>query len=266
MIPKIIHYCWFGKGLMPKSQKDCIKRWKKLMPDYQFMRWDESTFDVQKYEASRNAYEVKKYSMVSNVCRYNVLAQYGGIYLDTDVDVFKSYDDLLQYDFFSAIEYYPNEFKNEHIAEQFLNEDGSTKDASKDIPHLEILTSTIGCVPNQKMITDIRDYYNNLHLDVEKMRNYPLYVKNDRLVARYLTHYGFRYKDETQYIKDNMVVFGTGVFGYAFSPKATCVYSYHHNAASWSDSQSKHHMQELKWDKVGLLWLLKFLKKIKHAI
>ena len=50
MIPKIIHYCWFGKGVMPKSQRDCIKGWKKLMPDYQIMRWDESNFDYNQYE------------------------------------------------------------------------------------------------------------------------------------------------------------------------------------------------------------------------
>ena len=65
MIPKIIHYCWFGKGLMPKSQQDCIKGWKKLMPDYKIMRWDEETFDYNRYSASKHAYNVKRYVLVS---------------------------------------------------------------------------------------------------------------------------------------------------------------------------------------------------------
>ena len=56
MIPKIIHYCWFGKGLMPKSQRDCIKNWKKLMPDYQIMRWDESNFDYNQYKLQSMPY------------------------------------------------------------------------------------------------------------------------------------------------------------------------------------------------------------------
>lgn len=100
MIPKIIHYCWFGKGLMPKSQQDCIKSWKKMLPDYKIMRWDESTFDYNTYSASRYAYQVKKYALVSDVCRYNVLHEYGGIYLDTDVEVFQKFDQYLNATFF----------------------------------------------------------------------------------------------------------------------------------------------------------------------
>ena len=92
MIPKIIHYCWFGKGLMPKSQRDCIKGWKRLMPDYQIIRWDESNFDLDSFPLAKYACEVKKYALASDVCRYNVLSEHGGIYLDTDVEVFQRFD------------------------------------------------------------------------------------------------------------------------------------------------------------------------------
>jgi hypothetical protein len=95
MIPKIIHYCWFGKGLMPQSQKKCIEGWKKLMPDYQFMLWDESTFNVNICDFTVAAYKKKKYAYVADVARLYALSEYGGIYLDTDVEVFKSFDDLL---------------------------------------------------------------------------------------------------------------------------------------------------------------------------
>ena len=106
MIPKIIHYCWFGKGLMTQSQKKCIEGWKKLMPDYAIMRWDESSFDLERFPLAKYACEVKKYALASDVCRYNVLSKYGGIYLDTDVDVFERFDKLLDCNFFTAIELY----------------------------------------------------------------------------------------------------------------------------------------------------------------
>ena len=270
MIPKIIHYCWFGKGLMPKSQKDCIKGWQKLMPDYKIMRWDESSFDLEKYPLAKYACEVKKYALASDVCRYNVLAQYGGIYLDTDVELFKRFDEFLQYNFFSGIELY-NEFFTEHIQDLYLNPDGTAKDPSQDIPHMEILTSTMACCPNHPMIITIRDYYNSAEASPERARHYREWVNNDRLVARHLSQYGFRYKDETQHFGDNMVVFGTGTFGHEFCPTKTYTVSYHHNATTWdSEKWSKRQKREYYLDKIGLLPLYKsyksLIKKIKRVI
>ncbi len=265
MIPKIIHYCWFGKGLMPQSQKNCIKTWQKLMPDYKIMRWDESTWDYNKYSASKYAYKVKKYALVSDVCRYNVLAEYGGIYLDTDVQVFERFDRFLDANFFSAIELY-NEFYTENISDM-LDKDGNPLVKGVEIPRLEILTSTMGSVPNNKMISDLRDFYNNIDADEEYAANYRKYVNNDRLVAKYATEYGFRYVDKKQYLEDNMVIYPTGVFGYAFSPNPDYEVSYHHNAASW-EWESKTRTQKLSvyFDKVGLLPVYKKYKTLKKLV
>lgn len=266
MIPKIIHYCWFGKGLMPKSQKDCIKGWQKLMPDYKIMRWDESTFDLDKYPLAKYACEVKKYALASDVCRYNVLAQYGGIYLDTDVEVFKRFDEFLDCNFFSGIELYPD-FEKDNIREKYLNEDGTAKDPTQDVPHMEILTSSMACCPNHPMICDIRDYYNSAEASPERALHYREWVNNDRLVARYLTQYGFRYKDETQHFGDGMVVYGTGIFGHAFCPTKTYTISYHHNATTWdSEKWSKRQKREYYLDKFGLLPLYKKLRALKKKM
>lgn len=266
MIPKIIHYCWFGKGLMPKSQKDCIKGWQKLMPDYKIMRWDESTFDLDKYPLAKYACEVKKYALASDVCRYNVLAQYGGIYLDTDVEVFKRFDEFLDCDFFSGIELY-NEFETEHVKELFLNQDGSPRNPEIDVPRLEILTSSMACCPQNRMICDIRDYYNTAEATPERALHYRDWVNNDRLVARYLTQYGFRYKDETQRFGDGMVVYGTGVFGYAFSPNPNYSVSYHHNAATWeTEKWNRTQKMSFFFDKIGLLGVYKHYKSFKKRI
>ncbi len=266
MIPRIIHYCWFGKGLMPQSQKQCIEGWKKLMPDYQIMRWDESTFDLERYPLAKYACEVKKYALASDVCRYNVLSQYGGIYLDTDVEVFKRLDEFLDCNFFTAIELY-DEFTQERIAERYLKEDGTPLDPTKDVPRLEVLTSTLGCCPGFEMIVKIRDYYNSVEASPERALHYREWVNNDRLVARYCAERGFKYKDETQYFGDKMVIYGTGVFGHASCVNPNYSVSYHYNAATWtSDSWTLKHRLSYFLDKIGLLSVNKLYRTLKNRI
>lgn len=265
MIPKIIHYCWFGKSLMPKSQRDCIKGWQKLMPDYQIMRWDESNFDYNKYKASKYAYEVKKYALVSDVCRYNVLAEYGGIYLDTDVEVFQRFDKFLNCNFFSGIELY-KEFRKEGVAEKYLDEDGSPLVPGADIPHLEILTSSMACNPGNEMICKIRDYYNTVDVDADRALHYRDWVNNDRLVARCLVDYGFKYKNETQYLEKGFVVYGTGLFGHAFCPDKHYEVSYHHNAATWdTEKWSRSQKRAFFFDKLGLRSVYEKIKSIRKG-
>lgn len=251
---------------MPQSQKKCIEGWKKLMPDYQIMRWDESTFDLDKFPLAKYACEVKKYALASDVCRYNVLSEYGGIYLDTDVEVFERFDRFLDCNFFTAIELY-HEFTQEGIAEKYLNEDLTSKDTTVDVPHFEVLTSTMGCCPGFEMIVKIRDYYNTVEASPERALHYREWVNNDRLVARHCAERGFKYKDETQHFGDNMVVYGTGLFGYAFSVNPSFKVSYHHNAATWdSDRWTKYQRRAFLLDKIGLLPAYNWLRSIKKAI
>ena len=87
MIPKTIHYCWFGKGKMPESAKKCIDSWKLMCPDYRIVEWNEDTFDVNCCNYVRQAYENKKWAFVSDVARFIILYQNGGVYLDTDVEL-----------------------------------------------------------------------------------------------------------------------------------------------------------------------------------
>ena len=95
MIPKIIHYCWFGGNPMPSSAKRYIESWERYFPDYQIMRWDESNFDVEMIPYTREAYASKKYAFVSDYARFWILYHYGGVYFDTDVEVIASLDDIL---------------------------------------------------------------------------------------------------------------------------------------------------------------------------
>lgn len=104
MIPKTIHYCWFGGKPLPKSVKDNIKTWKKQCPNYKIIQWDESNYDVKKIAYILQAYERERYAFVSDFARLDIINEYGGIYLDTDVELIKPLDDLLQYESFFGLE------------------------------------------------------------------------------------------------------------------------------------------------------------------
>lgn len=94
-IPKIIHYCWFGGNEKPSKIKKCIESWKKFMPEFDIIEWNESNFDINALQYTKQAYEMKKYAFVSDVARLKALSMYGGIYFDTDVEVFKNFTPLL---------------------------------------------------------------------------------------------------------------------------------------------------------------------------
>lgn len=105
MIPHIIHYCWFGKGPLPELAEQCIASWRKYMPDWQYMRWDETNFSIADAPAYvHEAYAAKKYAFVSDYVRLWALQQYGGVYLDTDVETLKSLEPMLNDTVFMSFE------------------------------------------------------------------------------------------------------------------------------------------------------------------
>lgn len=104
MIPKIIHYCWFGKGPMPESALRCIESWHRFMPDYIYRLWNEENFSIDNWPYAKEAYECGKYAFVSDVARLQALSEEGGLYFDVDFMVLKPFDDLLSYRAFAGFE------------------------------------------------------------------------------------------------------------------------------------------------------------------
>lgn len=96
MIPKVIHYCWFGRNPLPPSALKCIESWHRFFPDYEIKEWNEDNFDVNSIPYTSQAYEAKKYAFVSDYARFWILYRYGGIYFDTDVEVIKNMDDIIE--------------------------------------------------------------------------------------------------------------------------------------------------------------------------
>lgn len=104
MIPKIIHYCWFGGQPLPELAVHCIESWKKYCPDYKIIRWDETNTNLQENDYIKEAYKIKKWAFITDYVRLKVLYEYGGIYMDTDVEVFKNLDCFLTEKAFSGFE------------------------------------------------------------------------------------------------------------------------------------------------------------------
>lgn len=139
MIPKIINYCWFGGNTFGEKEKKCIDSWKKFLPGWKLILWNEENFDVHINSYAEEAYQAKKWAFVSDVARLAILNRVGGIYLDTDVEIVASINDILQKGAFMGIESYKN-------GKVFVN------------PGLIIASE-----PNNKVINDILGTYNNDH-------------------------------------------------------------------------------------------------------
>ena len=103
-IPKIIHYCWFGRNPLPPLAQKCIASWRKFFPDYEIKEWNEDNFDVHSIPYTAQAYKHRKYAFVSDYARFKILYENGGIYFDTDVEVIKPMDDILAKGAFFGLE------------------------------------------------------------------------------------------------------------------------------------------------------------------
>ena len=96
MIPKTIHYCWFGRNPLPPSAVKCINSWRRFFPDYEIKEWNEDNFDVNIIPYTAEAYKARKYAFVSDYARFWILYHYGGVYFDTDVEVIRPMDDIIR--------------------------------------------------------------------------------------------------------------------------------------------------------------------------
>ena len=106
-IPKIIHYCWFGHGEYDEKIKNCMKTWEEVLPEYKVMRWDEDSFDLDSCTYVKQAYEKKRWAFVTDYVRFKMLREYGGIYMDTDMEILKPLDEFLDNEVFLSFKQLP---------------------------------------------------------------------------------------------------------------------------------------------------------------
>lgn len=104
MIPKTIHYCWFGRNPLPPLAIKCIESWKRILPEYEIKEWNEDNFDLDMYPYAREAYDNRKFAFVTDIVRLYALFNEGGVYMDTDVEILKPLDPFLHHAAFSGFE------------------------------------------------------------------------------------------------------------------------------------------------------------------
>ena len=134
MIPKIIHYCWFGGRPIPAKEQKCMKSWHRFLPDFEIVRWDESRFDINSTPFTKEAYAAGKYAFVADYVRLYALSTFGGVYMDTDIEIIKPIYDLLELEAFGGFE-------------------------TDDV----IQTGIIGSTSNGTFVKNMFEYYKNRH-------------------------------------------------------------------------------------------------------
>lgn len=235
MIPRIIHYCWFGRGEMPQLVKDCLASWHKYMPDWDYMLWNEDNFDVETSPYTKEAYDAGKYAFVSDYVRLVALKQFGGLYMDVDFEVYKGFDDLLVNNAFAGFE------------------------GSKTNP---VMMGVAASVPNGLWVSEQLDSYQGRHfqfadgtLDM---------TTNVRFITDNMIKNGFLPNGKEQYYKDLHVYPVT-----YFCPRMTTgeykrtpdTYCEHKGLCSWDDHKKKPFVLRLAGPRLSVL-----LIKIKRAV
>ena len=174
MIPKKIHYCWFGKNELPTKAKKCIASWKKYCPDYEIVEWNEDNYDVYQNAYTTYTYDNKKFAFLSDYARLQIILREGGIYFDVDVEVVRPLDELLRYPAFFGFE--TKDYINtglgfgaeagNAIVEAMIKEYDSLLDGTK---------GTIGCpILNTQALTKLGMVPNGEKQKVENAVIYPI--------------------------------------------------------------------------------------------
>ena len=213
-IPKIVHYCWFGEKSLPDEAKKCIDSWRKYLPDYELRLWNEENFNINCNQFVKEAYHNKKYAFVTDYVRLYALYHYGGVYMDTDVEVIKSLDKFLVHESFTS-------FENEH----------------------SIPTGMMAASKNNTWIKDLLSYYDNksFYLDNGKLYNQPNTVPITKLT---LEKYDLKLNNEHQILEGDLNIYPFDYFcakdwrtGEVKITKNT--HTIHHFHGSWVSNKDK---------------------------
>lgn len=232
-IPKVIHYCWFGKKEIPEQFVQYMETWKEKCPDYQIIKWDESNYDLNSSNYVRQAYNHQKWAFVSDFARLDIIYQYGGIYLDTDVELIQNLDPLRYDDFFCGFE--QNNYVNFGLG--------------------------FGAVKGHPVLKNLLSKYKSMNFEL------PNGELNLTACAIYqseeMVDQGFKIKNEYQF-RNGMSLYPSEVFApydllglNDFVTQNT--FSIHHYSSTWWDKKAEMSMEYLKTK------LCEYIKRIEFV-
>lgn len=221
MIPKIIHYTWFSGDEMPPVVKDCIASWKQFMPDYEFRLWDMNATKCIDSVFLQEALSVGKWAYAADYVRLYALYHEGGIYLDTDVRVFKSFDDLLHHKVFIGKEDALNQLQLEHKWALFLT------------------SHCMGAEPRSEFIFDCLRYFKDRHFVISTDDKLPLRLRYNYVLLPYIQaviakDYGYDWSlknQSIQHCKEGLVIYPSDYF--CGKRNKSCAYCQHLVLGGW---------------------------------
>lgn len=212
MIPKKIHFCWFGGKELPSSVKKCIKSWKKYCPDFEIIRWDESNFDINCCDFVKEAYQSKSWAFVSDYARLKIIYEQGGIYLDTDVELLRGLDELTN-----------------HITFFATQQDGGY-----------IATGLgFGSVSGADILKKMLEVYHRVSFSSDNKDSLACPILNTKI----LQENGFQFSNEIINLEESIVIYPPKFFdpiapGNSKNLLCNETYSIHHYSASWKGSKA----------------------------
>ena len=236
MIPKIIHYFWFGRKKMPRTFRKYIKTWKKYCPDYEIKLWNEDNYNINAIPFMKEAVKQGKWAFVSDYARLDIIEKYGGIYLDTDVELLKNFDSLLNYKGFAGFEC--SDYVNFGIG--------------------------FGAEKNNPIIKEIKDFYATATFNDDFVKNCTCPVIQTNILLKH----GLK-RDRTEQDIEGFHIFPPEYFcpmnyNQIYDNLTENTYSVHHFAASWFDKKER---RKFLWNnrKAKIKYAIKKLLNIKKA-
>lgn len=226
MIPKILHYCWLSKDPLPMEARECIKSWKRFMPDWELRLWDMERFDVNSVPFVAEAVAAKKWAFAADYIRVYALYTEGGVYLDSDVLVRKSMDFVLNNRAFSAVEYFPQ--LAEVVQESGLvDSEGNKLDPEARIHGIQVQAAILGAEKGHPFFKECLEYYQSLHFSTES-NGIPREDQISPIVmAGIAEKYGFKYLDQEQDLAEGFKLYPSCLFTsqpYLMKPEAVAVH------------------------------------------
>lgn len=227
MIPKIIHYSWFSGEPYPQFLKECMDTWKKVLPDYEFMLWDAEKLAACNNTFANEAVSVKKWAFAADFIRLYAVYHYGGIWLDTDIEMFKSFDPFLNDGMFIGREYYVHN--------------------DKDGEHTMVTSHCFGAEKHHPFLKECLEYYEHRHFIRSHNENLPQELRYDMTIIpmlqmRLAENYDFDSRNKVnklQVLTNGIHVYPYQWFdqpGYTNMDNVVCI---HRVAQSWNDKAGK---------------------------
>lgn len=249
MIPKIIHYTWFSKDPYPAIVEQCIASWHKFLPDYQFVLWDAEKIKEISSVWVDECLSEKKYAFAADYVRLYAVYTYGGIYLDTDFEVYQSFDSLLDPRCFIGRESVPYVLLERQV-------------------NVFLTSHCFGAEARHPFIKRCMDYYNGRHFVGCKDKSIPKHLRLDMLMMPYIQSeiaktFGYDAsvdKDGTQRIEEGVTIYHDEYFGRINGKLTANTFGHHHAAGSWREHKWQDTINYTLWYKI--CWRLKALRTL----